>query len=66
MTHETLVKQLQREVNQAGSQPPVASKYGISVAFLSYVLNGKRDIPADLAKQMGYEKQPCKPTYRKL
>jgi plasmid maintenance system antidote protein VapI len=51
-TNEAIVKLLEM-VAQAGSQQSVASHLGISAAYLSDILKGKRGVSKQVAKKLG-------------
>jgi plasmid maintenance system antidote protein VapI len=56
-SQDEVLKELRDQVD-ASSQLAVAATLGVSSVFISYVLTGKRALPADLALKLGFIKQP--------
>ncbi len=52
---EQMVGKLRHECKKT-SQKAVANQLGISQAYLSDVLNGRREFPAVIASEFGYER----------
>ncbi len=63
MTKTELLQYIQRLVDEAGSQKDLAEKLGVSAAYLSDVLQGKREPAGKLLDALGVERVV---TYRKV
>jgi len=55
-TQSELVQEL-RDRSRLSTQKAVAEELGIHPTFLSDVLKGKRDISANLAERMGFQRE---------
>ena len=51
-----VLRHLEQEVGAAGSQKAVAEAAGVSQAFLTDVLKGRRALTGPLVKWLGYER----------
>lgn len=54
MSDDAVRTLMRRDVEQLGSQRALARKLGLSVAYISDVLRGRRDIGPSLAQHYGY------------
>jgi hypothetical protein len=55
LSHAELMDTLRQRVQVAGSQRKLASEYGMSVAFISSVLKGRKAPGPRLLDRLGYE-----------
>lgn len=55
LSHTELLDALRKRVQAAGSQRRLAAEYGLSVAFISSVLKGRKAPGPRLLDRMGYE-----------
>lgn len=55
LSHSELMDALRKRVLTAGSQRKLASEYGMSVAFISSVLKGRKAPGPRLLDRLGYE-----------
>jgi plasmid maintenance system antidote protein VapI len=56
MAKETVLQFIQRRVKEHGSQRAYAKHLGVSQAYLSDVINGRRDISKEMAQLLGYKR----------
>ena len=56
MKHATIPQQLRQWAKQRGSQRILAKELGVSEAYLSDVINGRRDSGRKLLKALGLER----------
>ena len=52
---EDIIKDVRGRVGEAGSQARVAEALGVTPAYLSDILRGKRGISDEFAARLGYE-----------
>lgn len=56
MLKDELIQYLQKMVDEAGSQKDLASRLGVSAAYLGDVIHGKREPGSKLLKALGFER----------
>lgn len=54
---DLVLDDLRGQVRMAGSQKALAAKLGVSPAYLNDILARRREISAEFAKRIGYERQ---------
>jgi transcriptional regulator with XRE-family HTH domain len=57
MDENPVLKKIKSKIAEAGSQTKVAIELGISVSYLSDILNGKREISENVARKLGFKRQ---------
>lgn len=56
MTQDAVIAHVRDQIRRHGSQRAYAAHVGISQQYLCDVLNGRRDISAELAALLGFER----------
>lgn len=56
MAKESILSYISKQVHAHGSQRAYAKHLGVSQAYLSDVINGRRDVSAELALLLGFER----------
>lgn len=56
-THDDMLAILRHRCAEAGGQKPFAMSIGYSPQYLSDILQGRKDVSRNLARQLGFERK---------
>lgn len=56
ITHEKAIELIRQKVKAHGSQIKTAKELDIAPAYLSDILNGRRDVSDSVARKLGYRR----------